>query len=65
MIKKITRAGAWIKLGLQEKLYLCNLEAVRDRGYTGEYVEAMRQLPFETEIIERCKRWESTGEVGQ
>jgi GDPmannose 4,6-dehydratase len=42
--KKITRAVARIKLGLQEKLYLGNLEAVRDWGYAGEYVEAMWKM---------------------
>ena len=39
--RKITRAAARIKLGLQEKLYLGNLEAKRDWGYAGDYVEAM------------------------
>jgi GDPmannose 4,6-dehydratase len=39
--RKITRALARIKLGLQEKLYLGNLEAKRDWGYAGDYVEAM------------------------
>ncbi len=39
--RKITRAVARIKLGLQEKLYLGNLEARRDWGYAPEYVEAM------------------------
>ncbi len=39
--RKITRAVAHIKLGLQEKLYLGNLEAMRDWGYAPEYVEAM------------------------
>ena len=39
--RKITRAAARIKLGLQEKLYLGNLEARRDWGYAAEYVEAM------------------------
>tara|TARA_A100001011_G_scaffold399769_1_gene510102 strand:+ start:3920 stop:4966 length:1047 start_codon:yes stop_codon:yes gene_type:complete len=39
--KKITRAAARIKLGMQEKLYLGNLEAKRDWGYAGDYVEAM------------------------
>ena len=38
--KKITRAAAAIKLGLQEKLYLGNLDARRDWGYAPEYVEA-------------------------
>jgi GDPmannose 4,6-dehydratase len=39
--RKITRALAHIKLGLQEKLYLGNLDAKRDWGYAPEFVEAM------------------------
>ena len=39
--RKITRAATRIKLGLQEKLYLGNLEAKRDWGHAEEYVEAM------------------------
>lgn len=39
--RKITRAATRIKLGLQTKLYLGNLEAVRDWGFAGDYVEAM------------------------
>ena len=39
--RKITRAVAKISLGLQDKLYLGNLNAVRDWGYAPEYVEAM------------------------
>ncbi len=39
--RKITKAAARIKLGLQEKLYLGNLNAKRDWGYAKEYVEAM------------------------
>lgn len=39
--RKITRAVARIKLGLQEKLYLGNLSAKRDWGYAKDYVEAM------------------------
>lgn len=39
--RKITRAAAHIKLGLQEKLFLGNLDAKRDWGYAKEYVEAM------------------------
>lgn len=39
--RKITRAVAHIKLGLQEQLYLGNLEARRDWGFAGDYVEAM------------------------
>jgi GDPmannose 4,6-dehydratase len=39
--RKITRAVAHIKEGLQDKLYLGNLDAQRDWGYAPEYVEAM------------------------
>jgi len=48
--RKISRAVAAIKLGLQESLYLGNLDAIRDWGYAKEYVETMwlmlqRDLP--------------------
>ncbi len=39
--RKITRAATRIKLGLQKKLYLGNLDAQRDWGYAKDYVEAM------------------------
>ncbi len=39
--RKITRAAAHIKLGLQDKLFMGNLDAKRDWGYAKEYVEAM------------------------
>ena len=39
--RKITLNAARIKLGLQDKLYLGNLEARRDWGFAGDYVEAM------------------------
>jgi GDPmannose 4,6-dehydratase len=39
--RKITRAAARIKLGLQDKLFLGNLDARRDWGFAGDYVEAM------------------------
>jgi GDPmannose 4,6-dehydratase len=39
--RKITIAAARIKLGLQETLYLGNLDAKRDWGFAGDYVEAM------------------------
>ena len=39
--RKITRAAARIKVGMQEKIYLGNLDAVRDWGYAKEYVETM------------------------
>ena len=38
--RKITRAAARIKLGLQDKLFLGNLDSIRDWGYAPEYVEA-------------------------
>lgn len=39
--RKITRAATRIKLGLQKKLFLGNLDAKRDWGYAKDYVEAM------------------------
>jgi GDPmannose 4,6-dehydratase len=39
--RKITRAVARIKAGIQDKLFLGNLDAKRDWGYAPEYVEAM------------------------
>jgi GDPmannose 4,6-dehydratase len=39
--RKITRAVARIKLGLQDKLYLGNLDSKRDWGYAGDFVKAM------------------------
>ena len=39
--RKITRAAARIATGSKEKLYLGNLEAIRDWGYAKEYVESM------------------------
>ena len=39
--RKVTRAVGRIKEGLQDKLYLGNLDARRDWGYAGDYVEAM------------------------
>lgn len=39
--RKISRAAARIKAGLQDKLYLGNLNAKRDWGFAGDYVEAM------------------------
>ena len=39
--RKITRAATRIKMGLQEKLFLGNLDAKRDWGYAKDYVEAM------------------------
>jgi len=39
--RKVTRAASRIKLGVQKKLYLGNLDAKRDWGYAKDYVEAM------------------------
>lgn len=39
--RKITRAAARIKFGLQDRLYLGNLDAKRDWGYAGDFIEAM------------------------
>lgn len=39
--RKVTRAAARIKLGLEDKIYLGNLDAKRDWGYAKDYVEAM------------------------
>src|SRR5256886_6185999 len=39
--RKITRGAARIKLGMQDKLFLGNLDAKRDWGFAGDYVEAM------------------------
>ena len=39
--RKITKAAARIKFGLQQDLFLGNLDAKRDWGYAGDYVEAM------------------------
>jgi len=47
--RKITMAAAKIKLGLQTKLYLGNLDAVRDWGYAPEYVESMWRMLQEEE----------------
>src|SRR5512140_3588256 len=42
--RKITRALTRIKLGLQEKLFLGNLNSQRDWGFAGDYVEAMWRM---------------------
>jgi GDPmannose 4,6-dehydratase len=39
--RKITRAAARIKLGLQEKIYLGNMDSLRDWGFAGDYVKGM------------------------
>jgi GDPmannose 4,6-dehydratase len=47
--RKITRAATRIKLGLQDKLYLGNLDAKRDWGFAGDYVETMWRMLQEDE----------------
>ena len=42
--RKITRAAAKIKLGIQEKFYLGNLDALRDWGHAKDYVEGMWRM---------------------
>jgi len=42
--RKITRAATRIKLGLQDRLFLGNLDAKRDWGFAGDYVEAMWRM---------------------
>ncbi|MDZ4755145.1 MAG: GDP-mannose 4,6-dehydratase [Phycisphaerae bacterium] len=42
--RKITRAVGRIKLGMQRKLFLGNLDAMRDWGYAGDYVDAMWRM---------------------
>jgi GDPmannose 4,6-dehydratase len=42
--RKITRAATRIKVGLQSKLFLGNLNAKRDWGFAGDYVEAMWRM---------------------
>jgi GDPmannose 4,6-dehydratase len=42
--RKITRAATRIKLGIQEYLYLGNIDAMRDWGFAGDYVEAMWRM---------------------
>ncbi len=42
--RKITRGATRIKVGLQQKLYLGNLEAKRDWGFAGDYVEGMWRM---------------------
>lgn len=47
--RKITRAATRIKVGLQDKLYLGNLDAKRDWGYAKDYVDAMWRILQHTE----------------
>ena len=42
--RKITRAVGRIKTGLQKKLYMGNIESLRDWGYAGDYVEGMWRI---------------------
>jgi GDPmannose 4,6-dehydratase len=42
--RKVTRAAARIKVGLQDKLHLGNLDARRDWGFAGDYVDAMWRM---------------------
>ncbi len=58
--RKITRAVGRIKLGLQDKLYLGNLDAKRDWGFAGDYVEAMWMMLQEDEADDYVI---STGEM--
>ena len=42
--RKVTRAAGRIKLGLQDKIYMGNLDAKRDWGFAGDYVDAMWRM---------------------
>jgi GDPmannose 4,6-dehydratase len=59
--RKITRAAARIKLGMQACLYLGNLDAKRDWGFAGDYVEAMwlmmQQDQAEDYVIATGETW--------
>jgi GDPmannose 4,6-dehydratase len=59
--RKITRAAARIKLGMQKCLYLGNLDAKRDWGFAGDYVEAMwlmlQQERAEDYVIATGETW--------
>ena len=52
--RKITRAVGRIKLGMQRKLYLGNLDAQRDWGYAGDYVVATGKMISVREFCELC-----------
>ena len=54
--RKITRAVARIKAGIQERLYLGNLESTRDWGYAPEYVEGMWRMLQVTSPTTSCSR---------
>jgi GDPmannose 4,6-dehydratase len=52
--RKITKAAVRISRGLQDKLFLGNLDAMRDWGFAGDYVEAMHlmlQQPFPDDYV--------------
>jgi len=59
--RKITRAAARIKLGLQDKLYLGNLDSLRDWGHARDYVKAqwlmLQQEVAEDFVIATGKQW--------
>ena len=61
--RKITRAAARILHGLQEKLYLGNLEAERDWGYAPEYVEGMWRMLQQAEADDYVLATEETHSV--
>ena len=63
--RKITRAIARIKAGLQETLYLGNLDAKRDWGYAKEYVEAMWLMLQQDEPDDYVIATGETHSVGQ
>jgi GDPmannose 4,6-dehydratase len=58
--RKITRAAAAIELGLQEKVYLGNLDAVRDWGHARDYVQGMWMIVQQDEpddyVLATCER---------
>ena len=59
--RKITRAAGRIKTGLQQRLYLGNLDAKRDWGFAGDYVEAMWLMLQQNEpddyVVATGKTW--------
>src|SRR5688500_10076188 len=63
--RKVTRAVAAIELGLQNELFLGNLDAKRDWGYAPEYVEGMwriRSAERRVGKVGRVQWWEEVGE---
>jgi GDPmannose 4,6-dehydratase len=63
--RKITRGLTRIKLGLQDKLYLGNLDAQRDWGFAGDYVEAMWMMLQQNEADDYVIATGETRSVGQ